>query len=660
LAFDRDVTLKKAEKLLRQGRLDAAIAEYLRVVEDQPRDWNTANTLGDLYARGGQTDKAVQQYTRIADHFLREGFYPKAGALYKKILKIQPDDESIQLVLAEVSTKQGLLADAKTQLHAVADRRRARGDHKGAAEIAIRVGTLDPSDFDARHAAARIVEEMGDTEGAAARYRAIHDDLLEKGRTAEALEALRHVVRLNPQDHAGRAALVRTAVQAGNLESAAEFLTRESAGDDPELLGTLAEIELTAGRLDGAREVLAHVLSMDRARRHAFLEKGWSLTASQPDQAFVWVDASVDAAVADADFTGAAEVLQRFGREVPRHVPALLKLVEVCVDGGLETTMYQAQVQLTDAYLETGQAAEARVIAEDLVAREPWEGAHIERFRRALTMLRVFDPDTHIADRLSGASPFTAKDPFVDLRSDPSPVAETANVPTAAAASGAEEVEEVEALTPEPADTAAQQPASGPTPPPAPALPSIEQIATPVAVAPPPSPARETREEEIDLTGALGELKPRVALSGRESLEEVFEDLRTDASETADEDFSAQYMKLARTYLDMNMVEEAMGSLQTAAKSPEQRFEAASLLARLHTSRGETERAVEWFERASEAPAPTAEDGRALLYDLGVVLDGAGETARALAVFLELQADAGDYRDVPARIGRLARVQTGG
>jgi lipopolysaccharide biosynthesis regulator YciM len=110
----------------------------------------------------------------------------------------------------------------------------------------------------------------------------------------------------------------------------------------------------------------------------------------------------------------------------------------------------------------------------------------------------------------------------------------------------------------------------------------------------------------------------------------------------------------------MNMVEEAMGSLQTAAKSPQQRFEAASLLARLHTSRGETERAVEWFERASEAPAPTAEDGRALLYDLGVVLDGAGETARALAVFLELQADAGDYRDVPARIGRLARVQTGG
>ena len=74
---------------------------------------------------------------------------------------------------------------------------------------------------------------MGDRDGAAVRYRAIHDDLLEKGRVEEALDALRQVVRLKPQDHAGRAALARTAVQAGQLDAAAEFLTREAAGDDP-------------------------------------------------------------------------------------------------------------------------------------------------------------------------------------------------------------------------------------------------------------------------------------------------------------------------------------------------------------------------------------------------------------------------------------------
>jgi hypothetical protein len=80
----------------------------------------------------------------------------------------------------------------------------------------------------------------------------------------------------------------------------------------------------------------------------------------------------------------------------------------------------------------------------------------------------------------------------------------------------------------------------------------------------------------------------------------------------------------------------------------------------VYDRRGESTLAIEWLERAAEAPAPSPEEGRALLYDLGVLLDGAAETSRALAVFLELQADAGDYRDVPARIDRLARVQTGG
>ena len=75
MAIDREDTLKKAEKLLRQGKLDAAIAEYLNVVVDHPGDWATANALGDLYARAGQQDLAASEYTRIGRHFVDEGFY---------------------------------------------------------------------------------------------------------------------------------------------------------------------------------------------------------------------------------------------------------------------------------------------------------------------------------------------------------------------------------------------------------------------------------------------------------------------------------------------------------------------------------------------------------------------------------------------------------
>ena len=44
-----------------------------------------------------------------------------------------------------------------------------------------------------------------------------------------------------------------------------------------------------------------------------------------------------------------------------------------------------------------------------------------------------------------------------------------------------------------------------------------------------------------------------------------------------------------------------------------------------------------------------------MLYDLAQLLVASGEADRALAVFLELQADAPDYRDVSLQIERLSQ-----
>jgi tetratricopeptide (TPR) repeat protein len=634
LALDREDTLKKAEKLLRQGRLDAAIAEYVRVVEDQPRDWNTANTLGDLYIRAKQPDQAVAQYSRIAQHFFDDGFYPKAAALYKKILKIVPDDEQSQLQLAELSARQGLLADAKSYYQTVAARRRARGDRPGVEEIVVRLGAVDPADFEARTAAAGVLAERGDQKAAAALFRTLHADLSEKGREAEALMALREAVRLQPADAEGRAILARTALASGDVQAARGYLDRDAAGNDPALLMALLDIDLRAGDLDQARELLPKLFALNPDLRSRAVEMAWALLSdSLPDAAYVCIDAAVDATIAAREFEDAASVLQEFVTRRSAHVPALLRLVEVCVDGGLESTMYDAQAQLADAYLAAGQGADARMIAEDLVAREPWEAAHIDRFRRALVMLRIAEPDMVIAERLSGQTPFTATDHFSESAAP---------------------------------DGVASAPV--PVPPPSP----VEAAAEPVAarpaaaktVAAPQSRASKSKraDAEIDLSGALGGLDDAEGSSAPappKSLDNVFKSLRKESGR-GDADQSAQHMKLARTYLEMGMVEEATTSLKTAARSPRQRFEAASMLGRLYKEHGDLEHAIEWFEQAAEAAAPGAEDSRALLYDLGVALEDAGETTRALSVFLELQSDGAEYRDVAQRADRLARVQAGG
>ncbi len=54
--FDHEGALERAEKALHLGRIDAAIVEYVKVVEAQPRDWNSANVIGDLYVRANQPD----------------------------------------------------------------------------------------------------------------------------------------------------------------------------------------------------------------------------------------------------------------------------------------------------------------------------------------------------------------------------------------------------------------------------------------------------------------------------------------------------------------------------------------------------------------------------------------------------------------------------
>jgi tetratricopeptide (TPR) repeat protein len=678
LAIDRAEALKKAEKLLRQGKIDLAIAEYVKMIDEQPRDWNTRNMLGDLYVRANQPDKAVAQYTLIADHLYAEGFFPKASALYKKILKIKPDEESVLLHLGEISATQGLLADAKAHFLAVAAKRRARGDRAAADEIIVRLGSLDPADYEARVLAAKTLAQNGDAIAAAMLYRAMHADLLEKGRTDEAVAALREAVRLNHDDLQGRAELARAAIAADDLEAAKDYLDRTIAGDDPTLLMALMEIQIRAGDMDGAREILAQLLHIDVALRSRIVELAWALAPTSPDGAFVCIDTAVDAELAAGNYVDAAAILQEFVTRVSGQIGALLKLVEICVDGGLEATMYETQAHLADAYLERGQAAEARVIAEDLVAREPWEPAHIDRFRRSLVMLNVPDPDALIADRLSGQGPFVATDPFMAPESfgEPPPDVQEASPPPESepvAAAGRELEQDATAASepdiplrpraPEP-DIPLRPRASEPDIPLKPRKPDV-----------PAGPSMKKGAMDIDLTDVLSELQgmssapkappapakpPAPPPPSAQNLDAVFSGMRSDAAGESDVEDAGEHLGLAKTYLEMGMTEEAIASLETAVRSPRHRFEAAAMLGRLYLSQDDLPHAVEWLERAAEAPASSAEETHELLYELGTILESSGETARALAVFIELQADAGDYRDVAARVEHLARVQTGG
>ena len=149
-------------------------------------------------------------------------------------------------------------------------------------------------------------------------------------------------------------------------------------------------------------EALARLLGADAEQRGDVASLGGSIAESEPVAGFEVVGLAADAAVAAGDHGAAAAALQEFVTRVPGHIPALARLVEICEAGELDATLQSSRAQLTDAYIAAGQGDEARILAEGLVAREPWERANIERFRRALVLIGEDDPDEIIAQRLSG------------------------------------------------------------------------------------------------------------------------------------------------------------------------------------------------------------------------------------------------------------------
>jgi hypothetical protein len=203
----------------------------------------------------------------------------------------------------------------------------------------------------------------------------------------------------------------------------------------------------------------------------------------------------------------------------------------------------------------------------------------------------------------------------------------------------------------------------------------------------PPSPPQPTarasaasEDVEVDLSIVLDDIKPGSQKSGSQKpgsqpppaapppaeaasapadLDGVFGNLRDQASRRGGVDDGEKDYRRGLALRAAGDVDGCIQALEKASRSPKLRFGASWLIARLYRERDMLPNALEWLERASEAPAPTSDESNQLLYELAEGLEKVGEVARALAICLELQAEVGSYKDVDERIDRLTKVQAG-
>ena len=82
MSFNKSKNRQTAERYLAQGKILAAINEYVYIVDNDPADFNTLNILGDLYARVNQKDDAVDCFKKLAEHYNKQGFSQKAIAIF--------------------------------------------------------------------------------------------------------------------------------------------------------------------------------------------------------------------------------------------------------------------------------------------------------------------------------------------------------------------------------------------------------------------------------------------------------------------------------------------------------------------------------------------------------------------------------------------------
>ena len=362
-------------------KIESAIKEYERLLDDNPNDVNTLNRIGDLWVRVNRTDEAVKVYTRIADHYAKDGFFLKAIAIFKKINKLDPSRLEIYGRLADLYAKQGLAMEAKSQYQVLADYYLKHGDPDKALATFQKIAELDPNSINVHVKLADLYSQNNRTAEALKEYDRVGRMLLKRGMTEEAVQVFRKALKIDPGNIELAESLANTLIEAKDYANARSILegARESRPDNPKLDALLGRVHIAQGNLGDAEKLLSESLAQHPSEPQLaelladlFLRRGYTAGALSI------LEPIVDAAAARNDRT-AVDLLQRISRVDAAHIPTLEKLVSVYEKFNEETKILSSMNSLAEAHISAGDFEQAASVLERLIRREPENAQHREK-----------------------------------------------------------------------------------------------------------------------------------------------------------------------------------------------------------------------------------------------------------------------------------------
>src|SRR6201997_3066224 len=384
--FNKQKVLANAEKYVQQGKLQNAISEYEKILKNDPKDLTVTNTVGDLYSRIGESDKATECFKSVGDAYASQGFTVKAIAMYKKICKLKPALESL-LKLAELYTQQGLFNDARAQYLQVAEEFLKANELEHAVRIFQKILEMDPENSNMRIRLAEVYIRLNKKNEAWQIFTAAAESLRSKGSLSGADEVLQRMLTLDPGNAYALQMQAKNLLESGDAAGAVAAYQKISDIDsNPDGLRDLLKAYLLTGQLSEAGTIANKLLTVHNDL-HAISNFADALMqAGQYENALQVYDQHAERLLAENSDKGLKNLHQIIGH-VRDNPDSLQKLLDLFNKAGETTHISEVTELLAHASVQSGELTQARDLYQKLAQLEPQNTLHMQNYQQVVSQL---------------------------------------------------------------------------------------------------------------------------------------------------------------------------------------------------------------------------------------------------------------------------------
>ncbi len=137
--------------------------------KEHPQDMRAKQRMAEVLYKIGRTEEAIQTYSEISQKLEKDEFYLKAIKINKNILKINPQLKDVNLTLARLYLKLGLISEASNQYRIVIQHYASHSHPEKTISLAQELLDFDPSNEN-RAKVAEIYQSFGLTKEALKQY----------------------------------------------------------------------------------------------------------------------------------------------------------------------------------------------------------------------------------------------------------------------------------------------------------------------------------------------------------------------------------------------------------------------------------------------------------------------------------------------------------